>query len=253
MWESQCREAGPGGCGQRTISRSMTVAVSVVVSWSGGKDSALALLRVQQMPRYRVVGLLTTLTRGYGRVAIHGVRQVLLEAQAEALGLALHRVWLPPQVDNAGYEAALGAVLVRLRQSGVHGVVSGDLFLQDVRAYRERVLVGVGLEPVFPLWGEDTVRLARQVIADGIHATVVCVDPQRVPKNLVGRPYDSALLDALPPGVDLCGENGEFHTFVHAAPNFRYPLRTVAGVTVERSGLVYRDLLPLAPERAAGD
>ena len=215
-----------------------------LVSWSGGKDSALALQRVLADGRVRVDGLLTTLTDEYDRISMHGVRRALLEAQAAALGLPLELVRIPPACSNADYEAASRAALERYAARGGEAVVFGDLYLADIRAYRERLLATVPLGARFPLWLEDTAALARRFVADGFRAVLVCVDPAQLDPRFAGRAYDDALLDALPPGVDPCGENGEFHTFVHDGPIFRRPVSVRAGETVERGGFVFADLLP---------
>ncbi len=217
------------------------------MAWSSGKDSAVALWRLQQDPNLDVVGLLTTLTAGYNRVSMHGVRQALLEAQAGALGLRMYPVWIPPNASNQVYEAEMSRAVETLEADGVKAVGFGDLFLQDVRAYRETMLASTGLQPLFPIWGEDTGRLSRWVIASGFRAVLSCVDPKALSMDFAGRAYDEALLDELPPGVDPCGENGEFHTFVHDAPNFRQSIPITVGERVEREGFFFADLLPEAP------
>ncbi len=218
----------------------------VVLAWSGGKDSLAALQRLRRDGRVEVAGLLTTLNRRYDRISMHGVRRLLLEAQAEALGLPVMHVWTPHHSTNEAYEAAMGRALARLRAQGVQAVAFGDLFLEDIRAYRERMLAPTGLQPLFPIWGEDTGTLAREMIEWGMHATLVCVDPQALEPSFVGRPYDLALLADLPEKVDPCGENGEFHTFVHDGPGFRHPVPAVLGVRMERQGFWFADLLPVA-------
>ena len=232
----------------------MAVKEKIVVAWSGGKDSAMALWRLQGDERYQVAGLLTTLTEGYDRIQMHGVRRVLLEAQAESLGLRLIEVWVPMHAGNDAYEAAMKRALGDLREQGVSAVVFGDLFLEDIRAYREKMMAGSGLAPMFPLWREDTRLLSGAFLSAGFRATVICIDPSALPPGFVGLPYDRAFIDDLPEGADPCGENGEFHTFVHDGPNFRYPLRTMLGVKVERSGFHFADLLPIATGHApSGD
>ena len=232
----------------------MAVKEKIVVAWSGGKDSAMALWRLQGDERYQVTGLLTTLTEGYDRIQMHGVRRVLLEAQAESLGLRLIEVWVPMHAGNDAYEAAMKRALGDLREQGVSAVVFGDLFLEDIRAYREKMMAGSGLAPMFPLWREDTRLLSGAFLSAGFRATVICIDPSALPPGFVGLPYDRAFIDDLPEGADPFGENGEFHTFVHDGPNFRYPLRTMLGVKVERSGFHFADLLPIAPGHApSGD
>lgn len=217
----------------------------LVMCWSGGKDSALALRRLQQEGVYEVAGLLTTVTRGWDRISMHGVRDALLTAQAEALGLPLHRVWIPQACINAEYQSAMGLAIERLKADGVTAMGFGDLFLADIRAYREAQLAPTGVRPVFPLWGQDTQGLARALIAEGFGATLCCVDPRKVPADWAGRSYDPALLAELPAGVDPCGENGEFHTYVHAAPNFASPIPIKVGERVEREGFWFADLLPV--------
>lgn len=212
--------------------------------WSCGKDSAVALHRLQADPAYEVAGLLTTLTEGYERVSMSGVRRQLLHAQAAALGLPVHEVWIPPACVNTVYEARMGEAIERLKSEGVKAVAFGDLFLEDVREYRERQMAPTGLGCVFPIWGEDTAALSRSLIADGFRATLVCVDPRAVPSGLAGRAYDESLLSDLPPGADPCGERGEFHTFVWDAPNFRSPVNVRAGERIERDGFWFADLLP---------
>lgn len=219
-----------------------------VMAWSGGKDSAVALWRLQQDPKFQVVGLLTTLTAGYDRVSMSGVRESLLGAQAEALGLKAHRVWIPPQCSNQTYEAEMFRAVEGLEREGVKAIGFGDLFLEDVRAYREKMLAPTGLRPLFPIWGEDTRTLSRWAIASGFQATLVCVDPRALSPDFAGRAYDETLLAELPARVDPCGENGEFHTFVHGAPNFRQAIPVVAGARVEREGFIFADLLPAGDE-----
>lgn len=219
----------------------------LVLCWSGGKDSALALHRLKQEGRYEVTGLLTTVTRGFDRISMHGVRDELLTAQACALGLPLHRVWIPPACVNAEYQSAMGLAIERLMAEGVTAMGFGDLFLEDIRRYREAQLAPTGLAPVFPLWGQDTAVLARTLIAEGFRARLCCVDPKKVPAAWAGRDYDAALLSEIPPDVDPCAENGEFHTFVYAAPNFRAPIAHTVGERVERDGFAFVDLLPQAP------
>ncbi|MEE8397336.1 MAG: ATP-binding protein [bacterium] len=214
------------------------------MAWSGGKDSAVALWRLQQRPGWEVVGILTTVTGEYDRISMHGVRRALLEAQASALGLTLYRVDIPPRCPNTEYEAAMAAAIAGLREAGVEAIGFGDLFLEDIRAYRERMLSGTGLVPVFPVWGEETGGFARGLMAAGFRATLCCVDPRALDGRFAGSAYDAQLLSRLPAGVDPCGENGEFHTFVHDGPNFESPLHFVRGPVVEREGFVFADLVP---------
>ena len=213
-----------------------------LVAWSSGKDSAFALHEARRRGELDVIGLLTTLTEDYGRVSMHGVREELLDRQAEALGLPCRKVRIPAGCINADYETAMGAAVAAARSEGVSRIVFGDLFLEDVRAYRERMLAGSGLEPVFPLWGRPTAELAAEMVASGLQARIVCVDPRRLAASFAGRAFDHALLAELPPGVDPCGENGEFHTCVTDGPMFEKPVAAVPGETVTRDGFVFTDL-----------
>jgi len=219
----------------------------VLVAWSGGKDSALALRAVLADPSLAVEALLTTVTREYDRISVHGVRRSLLHAQARALGLPLVEMEIPATCDNATYESALARTMhaIRERNPRVRQCVFGDLFLEEVRRYREERLASLGMEPVSPLWGMNTTDLARTFIDDGFRAVLVCVDSTQLSPSFSGRAYDASLLADLPKGVDPCGENGEFHTFVHSGPLFREPVRFSIGETVVRDErFVYTDLLP---------
>jgi uncharacterized protein (TIGR00290 family) len=213
-----------------------------VVSWSSGKDCAFALSQLLRSGELEVVGLLTTLTKEFGRISMHGVREALLYRQAAAAGLPLTKVEIPSPCPNEVYEREMRRAVDRLHDEGVTRLVFGDLFLPDVRAYRESRLAGTGIDPVFPLWGRDTGALAREMIASGLEARVVCLDPRKVPKSLAGRAFDTAFLSELPSDVDPCGENGEFHTFVTAGPMFDRPIPVVPGAVVERDGFVFADL-----------
>jgi uncharacterized protein (TIGR00290 family) len=221
------------------------VAEPALVSWSGGKDSALALYELRRT--YDVAALLTTVTEEYDRISMHGVRTALLRAQAEALGLPLDVVGIPPRCSNATYEERLHAALGRWREQGVRAVICGDIFLEDVRRYREERLFREGLRGVFPLWGRPTAELARHFLGLGFRAVLCCVDTRVCPLAWAGRDYDEALLAELPPDADPCAENGEFHTFVHAGPLFRRPVPFTRGERVLRDGRFgYCDLLPTA-------
>jgi uncharacterized protein (TIGR00290 family) len=217
------------------------------ISWSSGKDSALALHETLAAGEVDVVGLLTTVNSNADRIAMHAVRRRLLLAQAAALGLPVHVIELPWPCPNAVYEDGMTAALRAAEADGVTRMVFGDLFLEDVRAYRLAALAGSGITPVFPLWGRDTTALAREVLTTGIRAVVTCVDPSKVPASLCGRWYDEDLLRDLPVGCDPCGENGEFHTFVAASPDFRAPIDVTVGEVVERDGFVFADVLPDDP------
>jgi len=221
---------------------------SVLLSWSGGKDSALAYAALLADADVRVVGLLTSVTRGYDRVSIHGVRRTLLEAQAAALGLPLTEIALEPDCSNDAYESAFHAALgvVRKQHPEVTAIAFGDLFLADVRAYRERLLAGTGLTPLFPLWGEPTPLLTERCCDLGVEARLVCVDTTQVPAAFAGRTFDRKLLAELPASVDPCGERGEFHTFVAYAPGYSAPILYTVGHIVRRDDrFVYCDLLPV--------
>lgn len=217
----------------------------VLLSWSSGKDCAWALQVLRHDPEVEVTGLLTTVNAANGRVAMHGTRRELVEAQARAAGLPLHVVPLPVPCPNEAYERAMDRAMQEAIARGTTHVAFGDLALEDVRAYRIRQLEGSGIEPLFPLWGEPTAALARRMLDAGLEAVLTCVDPARVPGSLAGRRFDHALLDALPPTVDPCGENGEFHTCVLAGPMFHAPLQARVGDVVERDGFRFADLLPL--------
>ncbi|MGE5184352.1 MAG: ATP-binding protein [Acidobacteriota bacterium] len=215
-----------------------------LVSWSSGKDAAHALAEVRRAGELDVVGLVTTVNAAFERVAMHGVRRALLARQAAACGLPLHEIELPWPCPNEAYERALAAALVRARADGVTHVVFGDLFLEDIRAYREAQLAALGLTCVFPLWGRDTRALADAMVASGLRAYLACVDPRQLDRAFAGRVFDAALLRELPPHVDPCGERGEFHTFATDGPMFAHPVAIVAGEVVERDGFVFADLLP---------
>ena len=219
----------------------------VLVAWSGGKDSALALQAVLADPSLEVEALLTTVTREYDRISVHGVRRSLLHAQVHALRLPLLEMEIPASCDNATYEESLARALqsARERNPFVHRCVFGDLFLEDVRRYREERLTSLGMHPVFPLWGRDTRALAREFIDGGFRASIVCVDTALMPATFSGRAFDASLLAELPPAVDPCGENGEFHTFVFDGPIFRERVEFSIGETVVRDErFVYTDLVP---------
>ena len=213
-----------------------------LLSWSGGKDSTLALQRALAGGEWRVEGLLTTVTDEYDRISMHGVRTALLEAQAAALGLPLRVVRIPPACPNDRYETAMRDALRAWADEGGESVLFGDLFLEDVRAYRVRLLEGLPLRAEFPLWGEPTGPLPRRFVDEGFRATLVCVDPRQIDAALAGRAYDARLLAELPATADPCGENGEFHTFVHDGPPFARPVPVTPGEVVERGGFVFADL-----------
>jgi uncharacterized protein (TIGR00290 family) len=224
----------------------------VLLAWSGGKDSAWALHVLRRQPQWEVVGLLTTFNQAFDRVAMHAVRRELVEAQARAAGLPLWAVPLPWPCSNAEYEAAMRQACRRAVDAGIAAVAFGDLFLEDIRRYRETQLQGTGLEPLFPIWGEPTAALARRMIAAGLRARLTCVDPKVLPEKFAGREFDARLLADLPPAVDPCGENGEFHSFVYDGPMFAAPVPVKLGEVVRRDGFVFADLLPAASGEEAG-
>jgi uncharacterized protein (TIGR00290 family) len=211
------------------------------MSWSSGKDSAYALAIARAEPELDVVALLTTVTDDYRRVSMHGVREELLHAQAQATGLPLVQVRIPAPCSNAEYEERMGAALGGALASGVDTVVFGDLYLADIRAYREAQLAKLGMRAAFPLWKRDTRALAQEMIDAGVRAVLTCVDPRKIPRELAGRDFDSSLLADLPASADPCGENGEFHTFAHAGPALREPVAIRRGEVVERDGFVFAD------------
>jgi uncharacterized protein (TIGR00290 family) len=214
----------------------------VLLAWSSGKDSAFTL-HVLRSQGVAVVGLLTTINEAFDRVAMHAVRLELLRAQADAVGLPLIEVRIPWPCPNEAYEAAMAAALDTARERGVTAVAFGDLFLEDVRRYREEKLAPTGLEPLFPLWGRPTRALAEEMVALGQKAVLTCVDPRVAPRELAGRAFDATLLAELPPSVDPCGERGEFHSFAWDGPAFRRPVPVEVGEVVERDGFVFADLV----------
>ena len=220
----------------------------VVFSWSGGKDSALALHELQKRDRYEIVTLLTTLADGYRRVSHHGVREALLDRQAEAIGLPLDKLYLPagPSATCSfeEYEALMGRTMAKYRDAGVMLAAHGDVFLEDLRQYRESNLARLEMKALFPIWGRDTTELARSFIRLGFQAYVTCVDGEKLPASFAGRTLDGQFIDDLPEGIDPCGENGEFHTFVYAGPIFRRALDIRVGEVVSRDGRHFADLLP---------
>jgi uncharacterized protein (TIGR00290 family) len=227
------------------------VSRKLLLSWSSGKDSAWALHCLQQSGEYEIAGLLTTLNAAFDRVAMHSTRRALLEAQARAAGLPLVTVPLPWPCSNDHYEAAMRSACDAAVADRVEVMAFGDLFLEDVRRYRIDKLRGTGIEPVFPVWGLDTHQLARDMIAAGLRARIVCVDPKKLPREFAGRDFDADFLRDLPPGVDPCGENGEFHSVVYAGPIFREPIAIESGEVVERDGFVFADVRVAEPVPAS--
>jgi len=221
------------------------------LAWSTGKDSAWALHTIRQRGEFDIVALLTTVNQDHQRVAMHAVRESLLDAQAAAAGLPLVKVMIPSSCRNEIYERAMGEAMARARAEGVVHVIFGDLFLEDIRAYREKQLANCGMTPIFPLWRRDTRRLAEEMVAGGLAAYLTCIDPRKLRREFAGRRFDAGLLAALPSSVDPCGENGEFHTFACAGPMFRRPIPVAVGEIVERDDFVFADLVPGAAARVA--
>jgi uncharacterized protein (TIGR00290 family) len=215
----------------------------VLFCWSGGKDSALAMHALQQRPDVRVTGLLTTVTDDYDRISMHGVRRSLLLQQAEALGLPLHEVRIPPQCVNPIYESRMEQALRIQLAEGVRTVAFGDIFLEDLREYRERNLARLEMDAIFPIWKRDTRELARDFCQQGFRAVAVCIDPKKLDRSFAGRELTPGFFADLPPGVDPCGENGEFHTFVFAGPIFRNPIPVHRGEVIDREGFIFCDLV----------
>jgi uncharacterized protein (TIGR00290 family) len=213
-----------------------------LISWSSGKDSAWTLHKMRQSGEYEIAGLLTTMNAAFDRVAMHGTRRALVEAQAEAAGLPLRTIPLPWPCSNEQYESAMRAACAEAVADGIEAIAFGDLFLEDVRRYREEKLAGTGLTPVFPLWGLPTRALAREMIAGGLRARIVCVDPRKLPREFAGRDLDESALEAMPADIDPCAERGEFHTVAYAGPMFRYEIRVENGEVVERDGFVFADV-----------
>jgi len=218
----------------------------VILSWSGGKESALALHELQQTENYEIAALLTTISQEYDRTSMHGVRRTLLERQAEALGFALEKVFISKDTFNEEYESKMREVLEKYLRAGVSSVVFGDVFLEDVRKYREDNLSKIGMKAIFPMWKRDTTELAHTFIDLGFKAVISCIDSRVLDKKFVGRVFDEQFLSELPSGVDPCGENGEFHSFVYDGPIFREKVsHTIGEVVLRESRFYYCDLMPV--------
>jgi uncharacterized protein (TIGR00290 family) len=215
----------------------------VLLCWSSGKDSAWTLHVLRQRQEVEVVGLLTTINAAHARVSMHAVRMALLEAQAEAVGLPLWKVSIPSPCSNRDYEEAMSEAVRNALVAGITMMAFGDLFLEDVRRYREAHLAGTGMAPLFPIWGLPTDDLAREMVEVGLRARVTCVDPRQLPTSFAGRDFDAAFLSELPEHVDPCGERGEFHTFAYDGPMFHRPVSIRSGDIVERDGFIFADLL----------
>ena len=219
--------------------------LKTLLSWSSGKDSAWTLHTLRADPRYEVVGLVTTVNRAADRVAMHAVRSELLRRQADAAGVPLRVIEIPSPCSNDEYEAAMGKCIAAAVEEGVDCFAFGDLFLEDIRAYREAKLASTRIKPIFPIWGSDTTALANRMIAGGLRARITCVDPRVLSREFAGREFDAALLASLPKGADPCGERGEFHTFAYDGPMFQAPVGIASGEVVERDGFVFADLLAI--------
>ena len=224
------------------IADDVGVRTTIAMSWSSGKDSAWALDVLRRDEGVAVVGALTTITKTFGRVSMHGVREEVLDAQIERLAIPMTKVKIPSPCSNAVYEQTMGEVVTKLKQDGVEAVAFGDLFLEDIRAYREGNMRKAGLDCLFPLWGRDTATLSREMVDSGLIAIITCLDPKVMPREFAGRIYDHDFLDDLPEHVDPCGEHGEFHTVVVSGPMFRAPIPVEIGETVERDGFVFTDV-----------
>ena len=219
----------------------------ILFCWSGGKDSALALHTLLQQNDVCITSLLTTVTEGYDRISMHGVRRELLHQQAESLRLSLHEVFIPPQCVNPIYEAKMEEALLTFRKQGIRRVAFGDIFLEDLRIYREKNLARVEMHALFPIWKRDTRELIHEFHAAGFRSVAVCIDSKVLHASFAGRELDASFFTALPPGVDPCGENGEFHTFVFDGPIFWHPIVFTLGEAVQRDSFIFRDLLPGDP------
>jgi uncharacterized protein (TIGR00290 family) len=226
--------------------------MKVLVSWSTGKDSAWMVHVLRSRGDVHLGGLLTTINAAAGRVAMHAVRTALLDAQADALGLPLWKIPIPSPCSNAEYERAMAVAVAHAVAGGFTHIAFADLFLEDIRRYREERLAGSGLTPLFPLFGADTRALAREMIMAGLAARITCIDPRAMPRHLAGREFDASLLAELPAAVDPCGERGEFHTFAYRGPMFTTGIAVETGTTIERDGFVFTDLLPSTRESQRG-
>ncbi len=219
------------------------MAKKTLLSWSSGKDSAWALYILRKQKDFEIVGLVTTINEEFNRVAMHAIREVLLETQADAAGLPLHKIKLPYPCSNEEYEHRMQQFIDSIQQDRIECMAFGDLYLQDIRQYREQQLVGTGIDPVFPLWQIPTGQLSRAMIHGGLKARISCVDPGQLDKSFAGRDYNLSFLADLPEGVDPCGENGEFHSFAYAGPMFAHDIEIRCGVTTQRDGFIFTDLL----------
>lgn len=215
----------------------------ILLSWSSGKDSAYSLYALQQSNEYEVVGLISTVTEEYNRVSMHSTRVTLLQQQAKQLNLPLHMISIPPQCSNQIYASKMNSFIAKVSQTDISHIAFGDLFLEDIRQYREKQLQASAIQPLFPIWKRNTAKLAKEIINIGIKAIITCIDPKKLDASFAGRSYDENFLNDLPTGIDPCGENGEFHTFVYGAPMFKHNIPIRNGKIVTRDGFVYADIL----------
>jgi uncharacterized protein (TIGR00290 family) len=217
----------------------------VLLSWSGGKDSVLALRELQKNDNFEIVALITTITKGYDRVSMHGIRRILLEQQADSIGIPLENVFISNNASNEEYESKFSEVVLEYKKVGINSVVFGDIFLQDIKRYREDFLSGIGMRGLFPIWGKNSMELANTFITLGFKAVITCIDTEALDKSFAGREYDEKFLSDLPAEVDPCGENGEFHSFVYGGNIFQIPLIFAKGEVVLRDNrFYYCDLIP---------
>jgi uncharacterized protein (TIGR00290 family) len=216
-----------------------------LLSWSSGKDSAWALHVMRQKEEYEIVGLVTTINERYDRVAMHAVRVTLLQQQSDSVGIPLWKVPIPYPCSNEQYESAMRKLLEKAKEKGISHFAFGDLFLEDIRQYREKQLADTGISPLFPLWKIPTDQLAHEMVQSGLRAFITCVDPKQIDRSFAGRIFDESFLNDLPPSVDPCGERGEFHSFAFAGPMFRFPIQIRPGEILERDGFIFADLLPV--------
>ncbi len=221
------------------------MAEKVLLSWSGGKDSVLALRELRKNDNFEIVALITTITKDYDRVSMHGIRRILLEQQADSIGIPLEKIFISHKASNEEYESKFSEVVLEYKKMDISSVAFGDIFLQDIRTYREDFLSGIGMRGLFSIWGKNSIDLANTFIASGFKAVITCVDAEALDKSFAGREYDEQFLSDLPAGVDPCGENGEFHTFVYAGHIFEIPIIFAkGGVVLRNNRFYYCDLIP---------
>jgi uncharacterized protein (TIGR00290 family) len=216
----------------------------ILISWSSGKDSAWALHVLRQDPNIEIMGLFSTVNKLFDRVTMHGVRSELLKQQAESAGLPLDIIEIPYPCNNDEYVAIMKAFIITAKKKGIEYFAFGDLFLENVRGYREALLQGTGIAPLFPIWGVSTKILSLQMVSNGLKAVITCINAGQFSQEYAGRKYNASFLEDIPNGIDPCGENGEFHTFAFDGPMFQYPIKVIPGETVHRDGAYFTDLLP---------